>query len=241
MSLSTICKQSGPQWPHMDKLAHRVKCALDWSRVLAKKGNTQVSERYYVDVIKDQIVALGGRIGSSAGSQQSVDIRDVAWPDGTNVSIECKKVNKKGSNFMFNDTFLKSDVWYMFLWVDQENVSLLKGSSIIEKNIQASPTSTQQQLKVIAKLVIDMSDGDTSPQNFKSLFRETLELMKIGVLEGVLTFFDYGELFKSTTRFGNIISRPRPNWSISVPCEATDTPPESGAAEPHSPAEQSDV
>ena len=208
----------------MDLLIDRVKFALDWDQVQAKKGNTQVSERYYVGVIQDQIVALGGRIGSSAGSQQSVDIRDVVWPDGSIVSIECKKVNK-GSTFMLNDTFLKPEVWYLFIWVDKKEVALMKGSAIIEKNRGPPITRVKQQVQTIATTIIDMDNGQLTKTTFIKLFREVLELMKIGILEGIITFFDYGELFKNTTKFGNIISRPRPNWSINVPCESTRKPP----------------
>ncbi len=208
---------------NMETLVERVKSALDWDQVQAKKGNTQVSERYYVGVIQDQIAALGGRIGSSAGSQQSVDIRDVVWPDGSIVSIECKKVNK-GSTFMLNDTFLKPEVWYLFIWVDKKDVALMRGSAIIEKNKGPSTTRVRQQVQTIAATIIDMDNGQLTKTTFIKLFREVLELMKIGVLEGIITFFDYGELFKSTTKFGNIVSRPRPNWSINVPCESTHKP-----------------
>ena len=212
--------------PKMNRLVPCVKTALDWSKVLARKGETQASERYYVNVIKEQITQLGGTIGSSAGSQQSVDIRDVEWPDGSTVSIECKKVNKKGSKFMLNDTFLKPEIWYMFLWVDIQEVSLVRGSSIIEKNKKNVQTLTiKEQLKNISKIVVDIHDGDESSQKFIELFKETLELMRIGVVNEVLSFFDYGQLFKNTTRFGNIISRPRPNWSVNVEYESTDTPP----------------
>jgi hypothetical protein len=211
----------------MNQLVSRVKASLDWSKVLAKRGNTQVSERYYVGIIQDQIVNLGGKIGSSAGSQQSVDIRDVEWPDGSVISIECKKVNKSGGNFMFNDTFIKPEVWYMFLWVDAQDVALIKGSSLIEQNIQSGPASDiKKQIKVISRIVIDINDGDETPHRFAELFKETLELMKIGVTKGVLSFFDYGQLFKNTMKFGNISSRPRPNWSIRVPCEAKSKSPE---------------
>jgi hypothetical protein len=208
----------------MDTLIERVKSSLDWDQVHAKKGNTQVSERYYVGVVQDQIVALGGRIGSSAGSQQSVDIRDVVWPDGSIVSIECKKVNK-GSTFMLNDTFLKPDVWYLFIWVDKKEVALMKGSTIIEKNKDPPTTKVRQQVQTIAATIIDMDNGQLTKTTFIKLFREVLELMKIGVLEGIISFFEYGELFKSTTKFGNITSRPRPNWSLNVPCESTRTLP----------------
>jgi hypothetical protein len=225
----------------MDSLTFRVKASLDWEKVQATKGNTQVSERYYVGVIQDQIVELGGRIGSSAGSQQSVDIRDVVWPDGSIVSIECKKVNK-GSTFMFNDTFLKPDVWYLFIWVDKRDVALVKGSTIIEKNKNNEPScDIKKQIKIISRIVIDIHDGDETSYRFIELFRETIELMKIGVLKGVLSFFDYGELFKNTTKFGNIVSRPRPNWSINLSRESMNTLLESVVEEQHSQVGQSVV
>jgi len=206
--------------PKMNQLASHVKASLDWSKVLAKKGETQKSERYYVDVIKDQIVLLGGKIGSSAGTQQSVDIRDVEWPDGTITSIECKKINK-GSNFMLNDTFLKPEVWYLFLWVHTQDVMFVHGFDLIGKNKQTTPVSSvKAQVKIISRILIDINDGDETSYRFAELFKETLKLMRIGVRNGILSFFDYGQLFKSTAKFGNITSRPRPNWSISIPCES---------------------
>lgn len=222
----------------MNHLVSRVKASLDWTKVLAKRGNTQTSERYYVGIIKDQITTLGGKIGSSAGSQQSVDIRDVEWPDGSVISIECKKVNKRGANFMFNDTFIKPDVWYMFLWVDTEDVALIQGSSLIEQNKQSGPASdVKRQIKIISRIVIDINDGDETSYRFAELFKETLELMRIGVMNGVLGFFEYGQLFKNTTKFGKITSRPRPNWSINVPCESKSKSDKSKEEEQRSQAE----
>ena len=92
-----------------------IEDAIDWDRVLTKDGETQRSERYYISVIVEQLLKLGAKIGSNAAAQQAIDIRDVEWPDGSVVSYECKKVNK-GSRFIFNDTFLKSDVWYIFIY-----------------------------------------------------------------------------------------------------------------------------
>jgi hypothetical protein len=116
-------------------------------------------------------------------------------------------------------------VWYLFIWVDKKEVALVKGSTIIEKNREPPTTKVRQQVQTIAATIIDMDNGQLTKTIFIKLFREVLELMKIGVLEGILTFFDYGELFKSTTKFGNITSRPRPNWSLNVTCESTRTLP----------------
>ena len=68
-----------------------IEQTLDWDKVTTKRGDTQNSERYYISVILDAIEKLGGKVGSNAGSQQCVDIRNVEWPNGTVVSYECKR------------------------------------------------------------------------------------------------------------------------------------------------------
>ena len=139
---------------------------------------------------------------------------------------------------MLNDTFLKPDVWYMFLWVDVKEVALMKGSDLIEQNKGSLPSSTiKNQIKVISRIVLDINDGDETSYRFAELFKETMELMRIGVFQGVISFFDYGQLFKSTAKFGNITSRPRPNWSINVPCEAKNKSAELEEEGPRSQAE----
>jgi hypothetical protein len=200
----------------MDQLADRVKSLLDWNKTMTVKGNTQVTERYYVVVIKAAIESLGGKVGSVAGSQQSVDIRDIMWPDGSKVNIEVKKKNSDNT-FNLNDTFIKPDVWYMFLKVKIQHVDLIKGSVLIEQNSAGgSSRSVRDQLKVLAKII---GTGDEPFDRFTDLYKETLELMRIAVLNGLFSFFDYGQMFKRTTKFGNLTSRPRPNWKIYVPTQ----------------------
>ena len=198
----------------MDQLADRVKSLIDWSKAVTVKGNTQVTERYYVGVIQDAIEELGGKVGSVAGSQQSVDIRNVKWPDGSTVDIECKKVNK-GDVFALNDTFIKTDVWYIFLKVNIRQVILIKGSVLIDQNrAEGCSRSVRDQLKVLAKII---GTGDEPFDRFADLYKETLELLRIGVLNGLFSFFDYGQMFKRTAKIGNFTSRPRPNWRLCVP------------------------
>lgn len=192
---------------------------LDWSRVLTKKGDTQNSERYYISVILEVIESLGGKVGSSAGSQQSVDIRDVQWPDGTIRSYECKKVNK-GSRFIFNDTFLKEDVWYIFLYVKTQKVSIAKGSTLIKESLSGDYTPHRTHLKNLGKIIIvmlDEHDSSISPDKIKSFFSEVLLFLKACVLSGTISYFDFGQLFKQTMSFGRFVSRPRPNWSLTIP------------------------
>ena len=208
---------------------------LDWSRVTTRKGETQNSERYYISVILEVIASLGGKVGSSAGSQQSVDIRDVQWPDGTTRSYECKKVNK-GSRFVFNDTFMHSDVWYIFIYADTRKVRIAKGSVLIEESRINDRTLNRTHLKNIAKIVIDMLDEQhPSSEKIKSFFSEVLLFLKECVLGGSLSYFEFGQMFKQTVNFGSFVSRPRPNWSLTIPYK----PPAQLEEVPHSPTERS--
>jgi hypothetical protein len=200
----------------MDQLADRVKSLLDWNKTVTVKGNTQVTERYYQGVIQAAIESLGGKVGSFASSQKSIDIQDLVWPDGSKVNIEVKKTNT-GHTFKLNDTFIKPGVWYMFLKVKIQQVNLIKGSVLIEQNSAGgSSRSVRDQLKVLAKII---GTGDEPFDRFTDLYKETLELMRIAVLNGLFSFFDYGEMFKRTAKFGNLTSRPRPNWNIYVPTQ----------------------
>lgn len=210
---------------------------LDWSRVLTKKGDTQNSERYYISVILEVIESLGGKVGSNAGSQQSVDIRDVQWPDGTVISYEGKKVNK-GSRFIFNDTFLKDEVRYIFLYVETQKVRIAKGSTLIEESKSGDHTPHRTHLKNLGKIIIEMlgdRDGDISQDKIKSFFSEVLLFLKACVLNGLISYFDFGQMFKQTVNFGSFTSRPRPNWSLTIPYK----PPSQLEEGPHSPIEQS--
>lgn len=193
-----------------------IENTIDWEKVLTRKGDTQNSERYYISVILDVIASLGGKTGSNAGSQQPVDIRDVVWPDGSIVSYECKKVNK-GSRFMFNDTFVKPDVWYIFIYVELKRVRIVNGESLINESLNTATVPHKKHLKTIARIVIDMLGDDITSETVNNFFCEVLLFLKSCVLNGVLSYFEFGELFKQNINFGMFLSRPRPNWCLTVP------------------------
>lgn len=189
---------------------------MNWDMVLTKKGDTQNSERYYISVILEVIERMGGKVGSSAGSQQAVDIRNVEWPDGSIKSYECKKVNK-GSRFIFNDTFIKPDVWYIFVYVDIKRVRIADGSTLIRDTLTTDCISHKKHLRIIGKIILDMMDDDMSSEQIKTFFTEVLLFLRSCVLNGIISYFDFGELFKQTVSFGTFVSRPRPNWSLTIP------------------------
>lgn len=194
-----------------------IESRLEWDQVRTKMGNTQVSERYYISVILECIKSLGGEIGTQAGAQQSVDIRDVKWSDNDQlVSYECKKMNK-GSNFHLNDTFLKPEIWYIFIYADIEKVRIVKGSELIEKTLNNDSNQPRRHLGTMAKCILDMLSTEITHDQVRKLFSETLLFLKSCVLSGIISYFDFGELFKQTINFGYFSSRPRPNWTVKVP------------------------
>ena len=209
----------------LEKLIHD---EIDWLKVLTKQGETQNSERYYISVVKKCINRLGGTIGSVAGAQQPIDIRDVTLPDGQVYSYECKKVNK-GSRFMFNDTFLKPDVWYILIYSDIKKVRIENGLQLMNENIEfCEATNPKLHLKNIAELCITMlADNESlNSENVQKIFYEMLNFLKSCVVKNIISYFDFGELFKTNIKFGNFTSRPRPNWNLSfTPPEETEPTP----------------
>lgn len=225
-------------------LENSIREEIDWLKILTKHGDTQNSERYYISVIKNCIERMGGTIGAQAGAQQSVDIRDVQLPNGDVCSYECKKVNK-GQRFMFNDTFLKQDVWYILIYSDKQQVRIEKGQTLIEENIvNCLKTNPKYYLKNICELCILMlsDDEELNSSNLKKVFSEVLSLLKCCVIKEIISFFEFGEMFKTNIMFGNFTSRPRPNWNLTIPFvqRAIPQPPESSEEAPHSPIEQPD-
>ena len=206
-------------------LTKKVEEAIDWEKILTKKGDTQNSERYYISVILEKLNELGAVVGASAGAQQAIDIRDVKW-EGFTSSYEGKKVNK-GDRFIFNDTFLKDDVYYILIYAGLKKVRIEKGSKLVELSYRVEDESVKVQLEKIGALVIDMlgENGATS-EKVLTLFNSALGLMKAAVVNKIVSYYDFGQAFKNVISFGDFSSRPRPNWSMKlpVPREHTNVP-----------------
>lgn len=218
-------------------LISTIQQIIDWEQVKTRKGHTQISERYYISKIKEAITLLGGTIDNEAPTQRAVDIRGVHWPDGTITSYECKKINTHTGRFMLNDTFLKPDIKYIFLYADIKQIRISSGPDLIAESIPETPSSSHKvHIKKIANILVDMYDKDNmSHSNISELFSEVLMLIKVCVLNKFITYYQFGELFKQTVKFGMFCSRPRPNWNVKVPYK----PPVQSVEVPHSQAEQS--
>ncbi len=176
-------------------------------------------------MILEKLNELGAVVGSSAGAQQAIDIRDVKW-EGFTSSYEGKKVNK-GDRFIFNDTFLKDDVYYILIYAGLKKVRIEKGSKLVELSHKIEVESVKVHLEKIGALVIDMlgENGATS-EKVLTLFNSALGLMKAAVVNKIVSYYDFGQAFKNVISFGDFSSRPRPNWSLKlpVPPEHTNVP-----------------
>ena len=203
----------------MNELITNLEIAINWADITTKNGSTQKAEYTYINVIGDQMKKLGAILGPPHGSQRHVDFKDVQWPDGTTCSYECKKVNK-GTRFMFNDTVPVSDVYYLFIYVESKKIVIHKGSYILNNNaINVCKNSLRKEfLYTVGKKVLNMMEKDDfTSDSIKDFFKISIDFMSTCVKHGILTYFDFGQLFKNTYKFKNFTSRARPNWTINVP------------------------
>tara|TARA_B110000977_G_C11058151_1_gene484893 strand:- start:960 stop:1532 length:573 start_codon:yes stop_codon:yes gene_type:complete len=190
----------------MDTLADSIRDALDWDNAFTKDGDTQNSERYYIEIIKDMLTQNGYEITGLASSQQSIDIR-------TNKgNFECKKVNGKKTYFMFNDSLPKPGVYYIFIRVIPKTVTIIKGEKVIIF-YNCTETSNKTVALKLCKSIMDYLENKDTIQNISKNF---FEFIRVSVICGKIDLIDYRETFRGTVVFGNARSYPRPNWSISV-------------------------
>jgi hypothetical protein len=203
----------------MNKLIPNLEIAINWVDITTKNGRTQKAEYNYIHVIGDQMKKLGAILGPQRGSQLHIDFKDVQWPDGNTYSFECKKVNK-GTKFMFNDTVPIQDVYYIFIYVEFKRIIIRKGSTILQNNvIRVSQISLRKEFSnTVGKYVLDMIENDDfTSDSIKDFFRLSMNFVGTCVSHGILSYFDFGQLFKNTYKFGNFTSRARPNWSLNIP------------------------
>jgi len=199
------------------QLIDNLQIAINWNDIITKTGYTQKAEHVYINVIRDQMIKLGAVVDGINGSQKHIDFIDVKWSNGTVCSYECKKVNK-GTTFMFNDTVPMDNVYYMFIYVDKKIIKILKGSDVYQHNHVFINSIRKEFINTVGKHVMKMlSKDDFTNQTIKEFFDISINFMCTCVSHGILSLFDFGQLFKNTKKFGNMTSRPRPNWTIKIP------------------------
>lgn len=201
-----------------ESLRRRIQRDMPWAQIYTRKGKTQKAERNYISVLIKAIQKEGGTIESFAGSQRPKDIRGVRYPGVDGIfDYEGKKINGKSGNFCLNDTIPNGNtVYYIFLRVDGHSVDICKASELANDEY-VTPDHYSTALDELSDCVERMrSRGNSSEvSNFQELFRITIKLLEVAVKSGMMSLYDYGQLFKFTTNFGFFKSRPRPNWFLS--------------------------
>ena len=84
------------------------------SDIKTNNGNTQISERKYIPIIKQCLDKLNYSY-EEAGSQQSKDFRNIK---NIGLNIEAKKADK--FNIFFNDTCPSSDIYYIIIFTGKK-------------------------------------------------------------------------------------------------------------------------
>ena len=201
-----------------DSLRKRIQRDMPWAQIYTRKGKTQESESKYIDHFIKAILKEGGTIESFAGSQRSKDIRGVRYPGVDGIfDYEGKKINGRTGNFCLNDTIPSGDnVYYIFLRVDGHSVDICKANELANDEY-VTPDHYSTALDELSDCVERLRSRGNSAEvsNFQELFRITIKLLEVAVKSGMISLYDYGQLFKFTTNFGFFKSRPRPNWFLS--------------------------
>jgi hypothetical protein len=195
----------------------RIRTQMPWDRILTRDGRSQESEREYIYHLKQAIIDEGGEITGHTGTQQPRDIRGVKYPGIDDIfDYEGKKINKMG-DFCLNDTIPSgNNVYYIFLRVHGQSVDICKASELVNDQY-LSPDHYSTVLDELSDCVERLRSRGNSAEvsNFQELFRITVKLSEVAVKSGMMSLYDYGQLFKFTTNFGFFKSRPRPNWFLS--------------------------
>ena len=175
------------------------------------KGKTQKAESILKEIFRKCLRKLTDKPFEEAGSQQAIDFRNVNI-NGTIYFFELKKSD--GSCFKFNDSVPEPDVFYVFYSSKEKKVLIIKGCNIkLLKEI--NDTTLEEDISKLKKYVSDLSPETLNLNIVRFLFVIVLSIAKHCVFKKVMTLSDYSELFKFTTDFGNISSRPRPNWTVT--------------------------
>ena len=121
---------------NLEKIQHLLKknISKDFIESLkTKKGNTQKSERDYIQKIKD-IFDENNITYNEAPSQQSKDFRDI---NKTGLNLECKKTDS--TTIYFNDTCPNKDIDYFIIFTGNKKypsqLVFINGQKIVETSI----------------------------------------------------------------------------------------------------------
>ena len=177
-------------------------------------GDTQISEKRSKVIIEKILLEQSGYPFEHAGSQQSIDFRNVRVGDNY-YNYELKKVNT-GDRFMFNDSTIVPDVYYILNYVQKKRVVIKKGSTILDNILIKDNDTVYDSLDYLKKIVLSCDITNINSTIVFKIFNAVLCLAKQCVFNNIMTLSDYGEMFKNTTRFGNVASRPRPNWTFKI-------------------------
>lgn len=106
--------------------------------LVTKNGNTQLSERVSIEIVKKALNNLGYSF-TEAGSQQSKDFRNVC---NIGLDIEVKKCDN--TTIYFNDTCPSSNIYYIIIFTGKEyktkksippRIIFINGYELIKKDI----------------------------------------------------------------------------------------------------------
>jgi len=101
------------------ELAKNTITCDDLRGLTTKNGNTQVSERVSIPLIRQVLDQLGLQY-EEAGSQQSKDFRNIHSPDKPDVRLDIEVKKTDGNTITFNDTCPTKDIWYLVLFTGKQ-------------------------------------------------------------------------------------------------------------------------
>ena len=122
-------------------LKHEVIKIMNSDRIkelITSNGNTQVSERISIEIVKEALNNLGYSF-TEAGSQQSKDFRNVC---NIGLDIEVKKCDN--TTIYFNDTCPSSNIFYIIIFTGKEyktkenippSLTFINGYELIKNDI----------------------------------------------------------------------------------------------------------
>lgn len=102
------------------ELANKMITIDDLRSLKTRNGNTQVSERGSIPLVRNVLKTLGLEF-EEAGSQQSKDFRNVYHPHSPNVRIDIEVKKTDTNMIVFNDTCPTANIWYLILFTGKKS------------------------------------------------------------------------------------------------------------------------